>query len=49
MYIYICIYIHIYSDKYDVQSDLRNTAYWFAINKTLRETAKGNFKNTLIQ
>ena len=34
-------YIYIYN--------LRNAAYWIAINKTQIEIAKGNFKNTLIQ
>ena len=43
------IYMYIHSDTQDVLSDLRNTAYWIAINKSLNETAKSNFKNTLIQ
>ena len=53
MYMYICTYVHIYictyNDTQNVLNDLRNSAYWIVLNKTLSETAKGNFKNTLIQ
>ena len=40
--------MYIYSDTEDALSDLRNTAYWILINKSLNETAKGNFKKTVL-
>ena len=49
-YVYVYIYrSENHCDTLNVLSDLRNIAYWTVINKTLNETAKGNFKNTLIQ
>ena len=41
--------IYIYNDTYYVQNDVQNAAYWIVINKSLNETANGNFKNILIQ
>ena len=41
--------IYIYNDTYYVQNDVQNATYWIVINKSLNETANGNFKNTLIQ
>ena len=51
IYVYICIYIYvyIYNDMYNVLYDLRNTAYWIVINKSLSEATRSNFRNTLIQ
>ena len=42
------LYIYIYNDRQNVLNDLRNTAYWIVKNKTLNETAKGNFKNDVV-
>ena len=57
MYIHVCMYIYIYICIYTyilyrlqihngTQNEVRSTAYWIVINKTLSETAKGNFKDT---
>ena len=35
--------MYIYYDTYDVQSDIRNTAYWSVINRTLNDTAKKRY------
>ena len=44
---YVCIYIS--NDAQDVVNNLRNTAYWIVIYKSINETAKHKFKDTLIQ
>ena len=49
IYLCICKYMYVHNDTINVLSDLRNTAYWIVINKSLSETAKSNFEDTLIQ
>ena len=46
---YYDMFIYMHCDTQNVLSDIRNTAYWIVINKSLNETTKSNLKNTLIQ
>ena len=41
--------IYIYNDMQNVIRDLRNTAYWIVINKSINETAKRMFKDNPIE